>query len=69
MTDFDALVREYEQKRRAAEARVESGELSQADCDLCGEPLDEDIGEFVREDGCHLLCHAQCGIDANLPQA
>ena len=38
-------------------------------CELCGEPAGAEMGEFVKEDGSHVLAHAQCGIDAGLEMA
>lgn len=72
---YDGWITDYEKKRLKAEERVKNGELSQSDCDLCGECLDEDIGEMYGEpkprhgmQGNELievgLVHAQCGIDA-----
>lgn len=59
---------EYQQKMRYAEGRVADGSLSQRDCDLCGEPLDEEIGEFYDPGNpdTHVIAHAQCGLDHRL---
>lgn len=73
MSSYEGWINEYEQKRLDAEARVASGELSQRDCDLCGEPLDNDIGEMhgaltpggtaPYDEIDRGIVHAQCGLD------
>lgn len=65
----DVWRKEWNDKRWSAHARFLNGEISQEECDLCGEPTDEEMGEFVQADGEHVFAHAQCGIDARLPQA
>lgn len=40
--------------------------IGRHDCEICGERLDWEIGEFVREDGEHVIAHAQCGFDFHL---
>lgn len=74
MSYIDEWSREYEQQRLDAEARVASGELSQRDCDLCGEPLNHEIGEMHGAPAPrgvppydpidYGIVHAQCGLDA-----
>lgn len=32
-------------------------------CEACGEPADNEMAEFVDDEGKHLYCHAQCGLD------
>jgi hypothetical protein len=44
--------------------------INPENCELCGEPLDAETGEFwdeAADDG--VVAHAQCGIDAGLPLA
>ncbi len=40
-------------------------------CGVCGESIhkDEEVGEFVKPNGQHILAHSQCGLNANLPTA
>lgn len=36
-------------------------------CGLCGEPADDEMGEFVITAGDeHVIAHAQCGLDHGL---
>ncbi len=40
------------------------------DCELCGEPEDEETGEFWSPDlGRSVVAHSQCGEDAGLQLA
>lgn len=39
-------------------------------CELCGEPADDEMGEFWDEDTeTSVYAHAQCGLDAELSLA
>jgi len=35
-------------------------------CGICGETMhsDDEVGEFAKPDGQHVLAHSQCGLDA-----
>jgi hypothetical protein len=38
------------------------------ECELCGEPIDDEMGEFTKGDT-SVIAHGQCGIDAGLDMA
>lgn len=43
---------------------------SERECELCGEPEDDEMGEFWDETKqTSVIAHAQCGLDAHLPLA
>lgn len=62
----------YAARRQAAQAfpieLMDGTELTE--CQLCGEPIDDEMGEFwdpAKEES--VIAHGQCGIDAGLEMA
>lgn len=33
------------------------------DCEICGEGADDEMGEFLTDDGLSVIAHGQCGLD------
>jgi hypothetical protein len=59
----------YSDPPEIKEARRRNREEHPNGCGLCGEPAGAEMGEFAKEDGGHVIAHAQCGIDAGLGMA
>lgn len=46
---------------------IPDADPSERECELCGEPEDDEMGEFWDEKkNTSVIAHAQCGLDAHL---
>lgn len=71
MREGNILQASYQAKLERAQQRYEAGEIPHRDCELCGEPADQEMGEFTIQAGylpqdTRVFAHAQSAAEQGL---